>query len=49
MMPPLTTVRTPRSEIGARAAQILISLMRGEEVPPHSLNLGFELVARESA
>ena len=49
MMPPLTTVRTPRSEIGARAAQMLIALMRGEEVPQHSLNLGFELVVRESA
>jgi LacI family gluconate utilization system Gnt-I transcriptional repressor len=49
MMPPLTTVRTPRSEIGAQAAQMLIALMRGEEVPQHSLNLGFELVVRESA
>ena len=27
-LPPLTTVRTPRAEIGARAAQMLVALLR---------------------
>ena len=29
MVPALTTVRTPRGEIGQRAAQMLLTLMRG--------------------
>ncbi len=30
MLPPLTTVRTPRAEIGTAAARMLLTLMRGE-------------------
>lgn len=47
--PPLTTVRTPRSEIGTVATQMLLRLMRGETVSPSSVDLGFELVVRESS
>ena len=48
MLPPLTTVRTPRAEIGAAAAQMLLALMRGEPVAPSCVDLGFELVVRGS-
>lgn len=48
MLPPLTTVRTPRAEIGRAAATMLLRLMRGEAVEPRSLDLGYELVVRGS-
>jgi LacI family transcriptional regulator, gluconate utilization system Gnt-I transcriptional repressor len=49
MLPPLTTVRTPRSEIGRQSALMLLELMRGK-APIHSnLDLGYEIVARASA
>ena len=48
MLPPLTTVRTPRAEIGTRAAQMLVARMRGEAVVPAAVDLGFELIVRES-
>jgi LacI family gluconate utilization system Gnt-I transcriptional repressor len=32
MLPPLTTVRTPRREMGERAAGVLLALMRAETV-----------------
>ena len=48
MLPPLTTVRTPRAAVGEASARMLLALMRGE-VPEHnSVNLGFELTVRES-
>ena len=47
-VPSLTTVKTPRWEIGVRAAQILLQLMRGEPVAQASIDLGFELLARQS-
>ena len=46
--PPLTTVRTPRAQIGTVATQMLLRLMRGEAVTPTSVDLGFELVVRGS-
>jgi LacI family gluconate utilization system Gnt-I transcriptional repressor len=49
MLPTLTTVRTPRAEIGRTAARLLLSLMRGEAVGPRLVDLGFELVQRESS
>lgn len=48
MLPPLTTVRTPRAEIGASAARMLLVLMRGEQPDSRCVDLGFELVVRGS-
>ncbi|GAB3663392.1 HTH-type transcriptional regulator GntR [Ramlibacter alkalitolerans] len=48
MLPPLTTIRTPRAEMGAAAAAMLVNLMRGAEVTPPCLDVGFELVVRGS-
>ena len=48
MLPPLTTVRTPREEIGTAAARMLLTLMRGEQPPSPCVDLGYELVVRES-
>ena len=48
MLPPLTTVRTPRGEIGTAAATMLLALMRGEEPPSAFVDLGYELVVRAS-
>lgn len=49
MLPPLTTVRTPRREMGERAAGMLLALMRAETVAERTVDLGFELVVRESS
>jgi LacI family gluconate utilization system Gnt-I transcriptional repressor len=48
MLPPLTTVRTPRTEIGTAAADMLLSLMRGESPPSACIDLGYEVVVRQS-
>jgi LacI family gluconate utilization system Gnt-I transcriptional repressor len=48
MIPPLTTVRTPRAEIGVQAAAMLLKLMSGERVEPSSIDVGYTLVVRES-
>lgn len=48
MIPPLTTVRTPRGEIGAEAAAMLVALMQGHAVPARRVDLGFSLVVRYS-
>ncbi len=48
MLPTLTTVRTPRAEIGRTATRLLLSLIRGESDNNQSIDLGFELVVRES-
>ncbi|MDO5693104.1 MAG: LacI family DNA-binding transcriptional regulator [Pseudomonadota bacterium] len=47
--PPLTTVRTPRRAIGETAATMLVQAMRGQPPEPACVDLGFELVIRESA
>jgi LacI family gluconate utilization system Gnt-I transcriptional repressor len=49
MPPPLTTVRTRRREMGLAAAEMMLALIRGEAVGQPSIDLGFELVIRESA
>jgi LacI family gluconate utilization system Gnt-I transcriptional repressor len=49
MVPPLTTVRTPRREIGDAAARMLLTLMRGGKPEQERVDLGFELVLRGSA
>ncbi|ROZ61401.1 substrate-binding domain-containing protein, partial [Ramlibacter sp. WS9] len=48
MLPPLTTVRTPRAEIGTAAAGMLLTLMRGETPPASCIDLGYEVVVRQS-
>ncbi len=57
MHPPLTTVRTPRSAIGQRSAQLLLERMSAASggnalsspsVQPAHIDLGFEVVVRES-
>lgn len=48
MVPTLTTVRTPRARIGEAAAQMLLQLMHGEEPEQAHLDLGFEIVHRQS-
>ena len=48
MLPTLTTVRTPRAQIGRASAQMLLSLMRGEEPEVAQLDLGFEIIQRQS-
>lgn len=48
MLPPLTTVRTPRAKIGESAAHMLLTLMRGETPAEPLVDLGFEIVQRQS-
>jgi LacI family gluconate utilization system Gnt-I transcriptional repressor len=48
MLPTLTTVRTPRAKIGEAAATMLAGLIRGEVQPEHLIDLGFEIVERNS-
>lgn len=48
MMPTLTTVRTPRAGIGEAAANMLVSLIRGETQSQPFIDLGFEVVERDS-
>lgn len=49
MLPALTTVRTPRAQIGEQAALMLLQLIRGQPVQNNCLDLGYELVLRASA
>lgn len=48
MLPPLTTVRTPRAQIGVAAAELLVTLMRGEAAAAACIDLGYEVVVRHS-
>ena len=48
MLPPLTTVRTPRWAIGQEGALMLLRLMRGDSAEPHCVRLPYEVVARAS-
>ncbi len=48
MIPPLTTVHTPRREIGAEGAAMLLALMHGVAVAQPRLDLGYTLVIRAS-
>jgi LacI family gluconate utilization system Gnt-I transcriptional repressor len=48
MVPALTTVRTPRSEIGEAGARMLLALMRGDKPQPSCVRLGYEVVPRQS-
>jgi LacI family gluconate utilization system Gnt-I transcriptional repressor len=48
MLPPLTTVRTPRAQVGHVASAMLLALMKGEAVANPCRDLGYELVVRGS-
>ena len=48
MLPTLTTVRTPRAGMGEAAARMLLALMGGESVASPCVDLGYELVVRDS-
>jgi hypothetical protein len=49
LTPPLTTVRFPVAEMGHRAGQIILDIIRkGASSPQESITLPVELVARES-
>ena len=48
MLPSLTTVRTPRAQIGQAAADMLLALIRKGAHSPHQVDLGFEVVLRDS-
>lgn len=49
MLPALTSLRTPRREVGDAAARMLLRLMRGEPVDAPAVDLGFELKIRASS
>jgi LacI family gluconate utilization system Gnt-I transcriptional repressor len=46
--PPLTTVATPRYRIGCEAADLLAAHLAGQEKPERHVDLGFEIIQRES-
>jgi LacI family transcriptional regulator, gluconate utilization system Gnt-I transcriptional repressor len=48
-VPRLTTIRTDRERIGREAALMLLKLIRGEAVAPAMVDVGYELVVRESS
>ena len=48
MPPPLTTIRTRRSEIGEQSAELLLRLIRKIDVPDRSIDVGYELIIRQS-
>jgi LacI family transcriptional regulator, gluconate utilization system Gnt-I transcriptional repressor len=48
MLPSLTSVRTPRAQIGRRAAELMLDVLAGVQPPTHCVDLGFELIRRQS-
>jgi len=48
MLPPLSTVSTPRQAIGQASAEMLLTLMQGKTPPTKHIDLGFELLIRGS-
>ena len=48
VVPSLTTVATPRYEIGVKSAQMLLGLIEGQKPAKASIDVGFELKARQS-
>lgn len=49
MVPSLTTVETPRYQVGYRAASLLLDVIAGKTPPARRIDLGFTLRERESA
>jgi LacI family gluconate utilization system Gnt-I transcriptional repressor len=46
--PAVTSVRLPRTEIGRRSAEVLLDRVQGRASEPVRIDLGFEIVPRES-
>ncbi|HTH75518.1 MAG TPA: LacI family DNA-binding transcriptional regulator [Trinickia sp.] len=46
--PSITTVATPRYEVGVQAARMLLQIVNGEAPATRRIDLGFQLVIRES-
>jgi LacI family transcriptional regulator len=47
--PPLTTVAYPKQAIGEQAARLLIDLMQGKAIQPHTAVIDVDLIERESS
>ena len=47
--PALTTVRFPMREMGEEAARLLLGRLAGDNTAGSAVNLGFEIMMRESA
>jgi LacI family gluconate utilization system Gnt-I transcriptional repressor len=47
-VPTLTTVRVRRNEIGTQAARLLLARLKGEEVSQPVIDVGFQIIQRES-
>ena len=45
----ITSVTTPRYEIGFQAAHLMLRQLNGEPLERRALDLGFKLAARDSA
>jgi len=48
IVPPLTTVRVPRYEIGRTVGQVLLQRISGAKASDHVIDLGFQIVERGS-
>jgi LacI family gluconate utilization system Gnt-I transcriptional repressor len=49
MIPALTTIEIRGYAIGERAASMLLQRLSGEAVEPRIVDLGFRIIARDSA
>jgi LacI family gluconate utilization system Gnt-I transcriptional repressor len=48
VFPSITSVDTPRREIGRTAALMLVRELQGQSVADRQLDLGFKIIERES-
>ena len=48
VVPTITTLRIPREEIGRRSAELLMARLEGRSALPKVVDLGFEIIQRDS-